>query len=364
MWRRWLIHHPSPPDGRMMQLSLPASVDDNPLTTGGQIEWAPDPRIAAIDVSVCIANWNCKEHLHACLESLREDNQGVRVETIVVDNASSDGAADMVESEFPHVILVRNQDNLGFAKASNQAAAQASGRYVFFLNNDTIIPRDTLRKLIDFAEVYPQLGMLGPRLKDGFGRLQISYRRKPTVAAMLHRTAIMRWTGLFKYAYDDYRRKNFEPKTVRRVDVLMGAALLMRREVFERCGRWDEDFRFGVEDVELSIRVGKDYPLIYLPGVEIIHHGRISSRMNVTFSAPNLLIGYVRYFRKTGSSRLSILAYKLIVTLDSPLQLIGKALQCGMRWLRGKKTDAQKSFGALRGVWHFVTRDLWRFWRA
>ncbi len=357
---------PSTPGGRTMQLSLPASFNDNahdPVERTADRQ-AADQQTASIDVSVCIANWNCRDYLLTCLASLQEDEQGVRVETIVVDNGSLDGAADMVATYFPEVILVRNTDNLGFAKASNQAAAKATGRYVLFLNNDTIVPPDTLHKLVDFADEHPEIGMLGPRLKDGLGRLQISYRRKPTVGAMLHRTAIMRWTGMFKTAYDDYRRKNFEPKTVRRVDVLMGAALLMRREVFESCGRWDEDFRFGVEDVEFSIRVGKEYPLIYLPGVEIIHHGRISSRLNVTFSAPNLLIGYVRYFRKTGSSRLAILAYKMIVTLDAPFQLIGKALQCGMRWLRGKRTDSQKSFGALRGVWHFATQDLWRFWKA
>ena len=149
----------------------------------------------------------------------------------------------------------------------------------------------------------------------GTGRMQISYRTKPTMWAMLHRAAILRWTGLFKLAYYLYRRRSFKPTTVQNVEVLMGAAVFMYRERFEECGRWDEDFRFGVEDVELSSRVGKTHALVFHPGVEVIHHGRLSSRQNVAFSAPNHLIGYVHYFRKSGYSRRAILAYKLLVSV-------------------------------------------------
>ncbi len=87
---------------------------------------------AQVDVSVCIANWNCKEYLRACLHSLQEGRQGVCVEIIVVDNASSDGAAEMVANDFPEVILIRNKTNLGFAAASNRAADCATGAIFSF----------------------------------------------------------------------------------------------------------------------------------------------------------------------------------------------------------------------------------------
>jgi N-acetylglucosaminyl-diphospho-decaprenol L-rhamnosyltransferase len=346
----------------------------NPVTTANEVE-SPrdDARTAwvqsitddgAVAVSVCIANWNCIDYLRECLTSLQDFPQGTRVETIVVDNASTDGATGMVAREFPEVILIRNAVNAGFARASNQAADRARGRYVFFLNNDTVVPAETLGKLVEYADAHPEIGMLGPRLRDGTGRMQISYRKKPTMWAMLHRAAILRWTGLFKLSYRLYRRRSFQPTTVQNVEVLMGAAVLMRRELFEKCGRWDEDFRFGVEDVEFSFRVGKTHALVFHPGVEVIHHGRLSSRQNVAFSAPNHLIGYVHYFRKTGHSRLSIVAYKLLVSIDAPFQMLGRAAQAGFRRLRGKRQKAWKSWLAVKGLWFFLTRGMVQFWRA
>jgi len=326
---------------------------------------ARGPAADAPDVSICIANWNCRHYLRACLASLLDSAQGVTLEVIVVDNASSDGAADMVAEEFPDVLLIRNRENVGFARASNQAAARAAGRYIFFLNNDTIVPPLALSRLVAFGDGHPRVGMIGPRLRDGNGRLQISYRRKPTLRALLHRAALLRWTGLFRRAYDEYRRDGFDPLGVRRVEVLMGAAVLMPRAVYQECGGWDEGFRFGVEDVELSDRVGRRRPLVHLPGIEVIHFGRVSSRQNVTFAAPNLMIGYVRYLRKSGASRWALLAYKIVLTLDAPVQLLGKTVQYAWRRLTSVPSEkAEKSRLALRGGWYFLTRELVRFWRA
>ena len=317
-----------------------------------------------IDVTVCIANWNCRDYLRACLESLQDKPQGVRLETVVVDNGSEDGAADMVARDFPEVRLIRNDDNLGFARASNQAAEVARGKYVFFLNNDTLVPAGTIRRLMNFAEQNPDVGMVGPRLRGGDGKLQISYRERPTVPALMHRTALFRWTGLFRSAYRKYRREHFHSDVDRPVEILMGAAVLVRRELFEETGKWDEGFRFGGEDIDLSERIGREHPLVYLASVEITHFGRISSRRNIEFAAPNVAIGYVRYFRKTGASRAMLSAYKLAVTLDAPLQLIAKSGQYMWRKLTGRGDKAEKSRLALKGAWRFYRRELGRFWAA
>lgn len=317
-----------------------------------------------IDVTVCIANWNCREVLRGCLASLESDAQGVRVEVIVVDNASTDGAAEMVERDFPEVLVQRNAENLGFASANNQAAELAQGRYLFFLNNDTVVPPGTLRRLVEFCEENPGVGMVGPRLRDGEGHPQVSYRQRPTLATLLHRTALLRWTGLLKGNYHRYRRQEFDPETTRRVEILMGAAMFLPREAFFVCGPWDEEFTFGGEDMELSLRIGRDYEVVYYPGVEITHYGRVSTRQHIGFASTHMAVGFARYLRKTGCSAWGLAIYKACVTLDAPVQCVGKAVQYLWRRLRGRDEKAQRSWLALCGWGHFLRHGLGAFWRA
>jgi GT2 family glycosyltransferase len=317
-----------------------------------------------IDVSVCIANWNCRDFLRACLESLHDQPQGVRMETIVVDNGSSDGAAEMVAREFPEVVLHRNPTNLGFARANNQAAGQARGRYLFFLNNDTVVPAGTLHRLVDYAETHPHVGMIGPRLRDGNGHAQVSYRQRPTLATLLHRTSLLRWTGLLRRAYRRYRRQEFDPDTTREVDVLMGAAMFLPRDLFFDCGGWDEEFTFGGEDLDLSLRVGRSRPVVYHPSVEITHYGRVSTRQHIGYASAHMAVGFARYLRKTGCTGWSLLAYKTLVSLDAPLQLVLKSAQYVYRRAQGQQAKADKSLLALRGLASFLGQGLVTFWRA
>jgi GT2 family glycosyltransferase len=317
-----------------------------------------------IDVSVCIANWNCRDLLRACLESLHDRPQGVRLETIVVDNASTDGAAEMVAREFPEVILVRNATNLGFSRANNQAARRASGRYLFFLNNDTLIPEGALRSLLEFAEAHPEAGMIGPRLRDGVGRTQVSYRNKPTLATLLHRTTLCRCTGLLRAAYRRYRRENFDPNSTRTVEVLMGAAMFLPRQAFFDAGCWDEEFTFGGEDLDLSLRVGRRHGVVYHPGVEITHYGRVSTRQHIGFASRHMAIGFARYLRKSGCSPWGMLLYKTAVTLDAPVQFLTKLVEFGWRKLWRRQRAAEKSLLVMRGLVHFLARGLPEFWSA
>jgi GT2 family glycosyltransferase len=317
-----------------------------------------------VDVTVCIANWNCRDLLRGCLESLHDQPQGVRLETVVVDNASGDGAADMVARDFPEVVLVRNPTNVGFARASNQAADRARGRHLFFLNNDTLVPAGALRRLVTFADAHPEVGMIGPRLRDGRGRPQISYRRRPTVTALLHRTVLLRWTGLCRRAYHRYRRTDFNPLDLRRVEALAGAAVLLPRQVFNAVGRWDEGFTFGGEDIELSLRVNRTRPVVYLPDVEVTHFGRVSSRANIAYTDPSLAAGYVRTLRKAGASDAAVWAYKAVVTADAPLSCLAKWWQFAWRWACGRRVKAARSRLAALGMWHFLTGGLRHFWRA
>jgi GT2 family glycosyltransferase len=316
------------------------------------------------DVSVCIANWNCAEMLRRCLQSMFDQPQGVSFEVVVADNGSTDGAAEMVAAEFPQVALIRNADNRGFARASNQAAAAARGRFLLFLNNDTLVPPNTLRQFLDVAEANPTVGMFGPRLRGTDGVFQISYRRRPTLASLLHKISLLRWTRAFRRAYLDYRRATFDPTQVRSVEVLMGAAVFLSREVFEACGRWDEGYHFGVEDIDLSTQVNRRGPLMFISSVEIVHHGRVAGRTNIHFAAPNVAIGFVRYLRKSGTGAAALLAYKALVTLDTPVQIGLKLFEAGCRYATGRPHKAKKSLVAVRGLWAFLRHEMVRFWKA
>jgi GT2 family glycosyltransferase len=315
-------------------------------------------------VSVCIANWNCQDMLRDCLRSLAPRRQGVSLEVIVVDNASTDGAAAMVAREYPEVVLVQNEANAGFARASNQAARLARGRYLFFLNNDTVVPPGALRRLYRFARAHPRAGLVGPLLRDGQGRVQASVRRWPSVAALANRLMLLRWTGLFRSAYRRYRGRDGDTWTTRQVDVLLGAALLMPRAVYRQVGGWDEGFAFGGEDIDLCARVGARFEVVYHPAVEVTHFGRASSRRHAGWSGGQTLIGVTRSLRRTGTTWWALAGYKLAYLLDLPLR--GLFLSGRIVWsrLRGQARQAERAWLDLCGLGWFVRHGLGAFWRA
>jgi GT2 family glycosyltransferase len=316
------------------------------------------------DVTVCIANWNCRELLRRCLASLLRSPQGVNVEVIVVDNASSDGAAAMTAREFPEVRLIRNERNLGFSRANNQAARIAQGRYLFFLNNDTVVPPETLDRLLSYLEANPDVSLVGPLLRDGRGKVQMSHRQRPTVGAWLHRTRLLRWTGLFRRAHRRYRRQRLEGGKDHEVEVLLGAAMFMRRNCFHAMGGWDEDFHFGGEDLEFCLRAARHGKVMYVPDVEITHLGRVSTKQHIAFACTKIHVGFAQYLRKSGCGFWGLFLYKLAITLDTPLQLFVKGTQYLLRRWLGQQRQAEESLNVLRGLWPFMLRGLGPFGKA
>lgn len=316
-----------------------------------------------IEVTVCIANWNCCDYLRACLQSLLHQPQGVSLEIIVVDNASQDGAVEMVLDEFPEVKLIENKTNLGFAHANNQGASFAHGRFLFFLNNDTVVEPYTLQMLRDYAVEHPEVGVVGPRLRDGKGHIQSSSRAAPTIGALLHKTILFRWTGLFKRAYKKYRGRNSQTEKPTSTEVLMGAALFVPRQLFDEIGGWSEEHTFGGEDIELCTRIRQSHQVVHLPQVEVTHFGRVSSRQNIGYAYRNTFIGIAQCLRQNGSSSLAIFGYKVVVTLDAPLRCLALLGQYTFRKLQRKDKSASQSLLALKGVASFLLRGLFKFWQ-
>ncbi len=270
----------------------------------------------------------------------------------------------MVARCFPQVTLIRNTENAGFARANNQAARAARGYYLFFLNNDTLVPPRALRRLLDYASAHPEAGVIGPRLCNGQGRPQTSFRARPSVSALLHRLTLFRWTGLFRRAYQRYRRRDSDFETTRPVEVLMGAAILVRRSLFSEVGPWDESYTFGGEDIDLCTRIASRGAVVYHPDVAITHYGRASSRKHIGYVHTNTLVGITHYLRKMDANRASLWFYKAALTLDAPLQWVGLAAQYLWRRVRRQPHKAAKCMVALRGAGHFLRHGLLALWRA
>jgi N-acetylglucosaminyl-diphospho-decaprenol L-rhamnosyltransferase len=311
-------------------------------------------------VSILIVNWNGGEMLRNLLASIEKCGSGIQ--TIVIDNASGDGSADVIPSQFSNVVLQRNTENAGFARGTNQAAKLATAPLLLLLNNDTIVRPGAIETLAKFMDEHSEVVAVGPKLIGADGKPQRSGRNLPTFAALLNSIVFLKWTGLFRGAYKRYRREGFDAEKPGPINQLAAAALMVRREQFNSIGGFDEGFGFGVEDVDLCRRLGELGSIYYLPDAEVEHLGRVSSRANRGFVYLNYECGWVRYLGKhhgRGTARL----YKLLVTLDIPVRVIGVALQWPLQRIFSGKEKADRSVDRLKATLFFAA-NLLRFWKS
>ena len=234
----------------------------------------------AVALTVIVVNWNTRALVGQCLESLYRQELGAPLEVIVVDNASDDGSADFIEARHPGVVLIRNAENVGFAKANNQALDIARGKYVLLLNSDTLLPDATvLSRWIDAMDRNPAAAASGCRLVFPDGTHQVGdagYR--PTFGAV------------FNYAFFlsrllPSRRKGLvladvDPSRDIVVDWVCGAAFLVKRDVVAAVGKLAESVFMFAEDIEWGCRItAAGYRVYYLPRIEIVHfQGASASR--------------------------------------------------------------------------------------
>ncbi|MCX7854846.1 MAG: glycosyltransferase family 2 protein [Anaerolineae bacterium] len=299
------------------------------------------------DLSVLIVNWNVRDLLRRCLQSILANSPTCKLATcklatcklatckleiIVVDNGSTDGSVEMVRAEFPQVHLIANADNRGFTAANNQGLAVARGRYVLLLNPDTEVLGDALATMVSFADAHPDVGVVGPQLLNPDGTVQSSRRRFPTLW-----TALFESTWLQPYAprrlLNRYYVLDRPDDEIQDVDWVTGAALMARREAIEQVGPLDEGFFMYSEELDWCRRFREvGWRVVYLPTARVIHHEGKSSEQVLPARHIHFQTSKVRYFRKYHGP-IAAEALRLAI-LGNYLWQIGLE---GAKWLLGHK---------------------------
>ena len=231
-----------------------------------------------VDLSVVILNWNARPFLVACLDSILNQNWRHQIEIIVVDNDSQiDDSVAVVRRDYPGVTLIESGGNIGFSAGNNVGWRASSGRFVLFLNPDTIVEIGALDAMCDWLDAHPVVGAMGPRMTYPDGELQASARGFPSFGAGLFRNSFLGRLWPNNPWSRGYLMTNVDAAQERAVDWLSGSAVMARRAALEEIDRgngpWDEDFFMYCEDIDLSYRLmQQNWPRFYVPSATIQHH--------------------------------------------------------------------------------------------
>ena len=275
-----------------------------------------------LNLSVVILTYNIREMALECLESVRKASEGLQVEIIVSDNGSSDGTQEAIRQRFPEVILVENQENLGYATGNNRGITASSGRYVLILNPDTVVQKGALRLILQYMENHPECGMVGCRVLNQDGTVQQSCFPEWSLgyaAWIAFGLQILfpmnRINGKLTWS-----RKPPEQPVV--VDRLLGCFLWIRREVVEQVGRFDEDFFLYGEEEDLCRRVrDKDWEVHYYPEPQIIHYGGQSTQLVAERARIESNVSKVRWMKKHRSPE-AVFVFRLIWSMALLIRIL------------------------------------------
>jgi len=222
-------------------------------------------------LTVIVVSFNDRPHLEACLTSLERACDGLETEIIVVDNHSTDGSPEMIESSFPRIRLIRAGENLGYSRANNIGIREAKGEFLLFLNTDTVVPPAAVSTLLAELNSRPAVGAIAPALRRRSG-YQVSFGQQVSFFAEL-------WQKFFRNPYFGIVLPLL--RQPRSAGWLSGACLLARRKAIEEAGLFDENFFLFFEDIDLCRRMSeKGYRLLFFPRIRVFHEGgAVTSRM-------------------------------------------------------------------------------------
>lgn len=316
-----------------------------------------------MDLSVITVSWNTRELLRRCLLTVDREVQALNqvsgaprppfaAQVLVVDNASSDGTVAMLRAEFPHVQVIANSENAGFTRGNNQALALAQGRYLFLLNPDTELRPGALCALVDYMESHPRVGIVGPRLYYSDGTPQSSRRRFPTWSTAFWESPLPQHWFPHSRALARYYMLDTDDAATQSVDWVTGAALFVRRAVYEQIGGLDERFFMYSEELDWCYRAKKaGWDIVYLPTAAVTHYEGKSSEQVLAQRDIYFHSSKVRFFVKhRGAFAAETLRLWLLVTF------LFKLAEESVKGLIGHKRSLRAA--RVRAYWQVVSSGL------
>ena len=291
-----------------------------------------------MELEILILSYNTRGFLRDCLGSIYQKVKGIEFGVMVVDNGSGDNSMEMVKSEFPQVKLIENRENLGFARANNQAIRQSGAKYLLLLNPDTSLANNSCCEMLRFMDEHPKVGILGCRLLNADGTIQPSnsgfpnlfteflriFQLKKLIPAIGLREKVgERLGGILGSTLREYFRVYWDSERVRDVDWVSGASLLVRRRAVEEVGLLDESFFMYYEDADWCYRMRMGgWKTCYFPFFKIVHYvGKSDSQFNPSTFLERHKSMY-HYFRKHQGMR-AVLLLRLFIFGGFTLRWLG-----------------------------------------
>ena len=298
------------------------------------------------DLSIVIVNWNSGDLLIKCLQSIAMYVTRYSYEVLLVDNASTDNSLELINENFPELTVLVSKNNIGFSAGNNLALSQCSGKYVLLLNPDTVLIEDVIGKLIDFMNLNPSVGAIGPKLLNSDGTNQTS-----TAGSFPFLSNVVKEVfGLSKLFPHSQITKGIylrsEPSSPLEVDWISGACLLVRNNIIQQIGGLDEKFFLYFEDQEWCNRIKKaEYSIFFYPDAKIIHLGNMSISKMTSKDMNKNKISFEEYLLNYNSPLNAYIASKLYF-----FGLFVRSVTAMTRFALFNDTDGLRRFENLKKV--------------
>lgn len=264
-----------------------------------------------IDLSIVIVTWNARDVLLPAVESIFREVKGISYEVIVVDNDSKDGSADAVETEFPQAKVIRCPRNLGFAGGNNVGLREIQGRYAVLLNSDTITHAGAFERMVRTMDEHPEVGACGPQLLNPDGSKQNCFHNFPTLTTELVNLSLLKM--LFPVKYPSKRQDYAQPIEV---DAVLGACMMVRREVLEKVGPMDDGYFFFLEETDWCARIREaGWKIVHIPDARITHlYGESTKKKMPTETYIEYYRSLYRFFGKNRGrgQQAIVVAYRIV----------------------------------------------------